>query len=461
MQRTTNLLSLVSLKPKLNTYAAKHLMIALAALIWCIPLTATSEEKGSLYIPLDTPCRVAFAAVPGGGEVQWLAYGDDLSSQGGAGNPGCVHPRNGQVNPTAIAVNLTAVGKPVAGNGFLTAYPADQNDLPLAASLNFTGGLNVGNSTIIGLCNDGVCDGEFKIYASRGIQVVADVQGYFYPRPTPSREVTVAQSGGDYTSITDALADSDAWCVAPSQFNLCVVNVAPGQFLELGTGIEMKSYISVVGSGISNTTIVLFGADAGSGAFQFDGVAGARLENLTAYANGNGVAAQAKGIVFTTANGVVGNTGITLNGVVAVGFNATGSVVGMSISDENLLGSNISIFNSGAAGGASTGGGFSIGLESAATATGWSFIDSVAVGGNAGLAHGNIGEVTASVHTGTISESEFNGGQFDLFLQNTDFVIRHSHLVNASTDFTNSFITCLFTSGGNAELDTGCEVPGP
>lgn len=70
-----------------------------------------------------------------------------------------------------VVMNITAVG--VDGNGFITAHPC-VTPRPLASSLNYTAGVNLGNEIIAGLSGSG----EICLFSSRGTHLTVDVTGY-------------------------------------------------------------------------------------------------------------------------------------------------------------------------------------------------------------------------------------------------------------------------------------------
>lgn len=70
-----------------------------------------------------------------------------------------------------------------------------------------------------------------------------------------AKVAVVALSGGDYTSPVAAMADSAAWCGAPSANNPCLLKIMPGVY-DLGAGsLAMQQYIDIEGSGKGGTVI--------------------------------------------------------------------------------------------------------------------------------------------------------------------------------------------------------------
>jgi len=115
----------------------------------------------------------------------FLAYGSDLSAQGGSPT-GCPNPKASEdLAPAAIAANVTAIGKAASANGNIVAYPTGGTS-PTTSLINFTTAANIANSTIIGLCEGECSTGHFDLKANfANLPAIVDVQGYFYPR-TPA-----------------------------------------------------------------------------------------------------------------------------------------------------------------------------------------------------------------------------------------------------------------------------------
>ncbi len=197
-----------------------------------------------------TPCRL-FDTRPDtqiGNRGTPLAAGETLDRAVWGTNGNCTIPNTA----TAITYNLTV---PDGKNGFLTVYPADAA-LPNASSINPVTGESVKvNGGVVGLS----AGGAIKVFTANGpVNVVMDITGYYQiattgggpPAPAPAQIVTVATSGGNFTSIKAALASiTDNSAAKPY-----LVKIAPGTYTEPG-GIDMKTYVDIEGSGQDTTTI--------------------------------------------------------------------------------------------------------------------------------------------------------------------------------------------------------------
>ena len=77
----------------------------------------------------------------------------------------------------AISMNVT-VTRPV-GPGYLTLYPGDGAQVPLASTLNFSSGQTRANNAVMPLASDGT--GTIKVLAGTGgtVDFILDVNGYF------------------------------------------------------------------------------------------------------------------------------------------------------------------------------------------------------------------------------------------------------------------------------------------
>lgn len=177
------------------------------------PAQAQSEDL--IYVAVE-PCRIVDtrkgigSPIPNNDHMNFLVSGTsgDLFDQGGSQSGGCAAPKQGQT-PAAISAYVVAVPAATSvGNGVLVAYPSDQQEPPegAAATVNFTKGQIIGNTTNITLCTADDCptDGQFAIKSRNTDEhVVVDVQGYFYPLPrTNYQEILTGTEVGPAGSVT-------------------------------------------------------------------------------------------------------------------------------------------------------------------------------------------------------------------------------------------------------------------
>jgi len=142
------------------------------------PASAQTLSKNSVFVPV-TPCKVGDTRETGthvaaNSFVEWLAFGDDLSSQGGSAD-GCANPKSPQI-PIAVAVTVNAIGTASSGNGNLQLYPAHAG--PGGVTVVYSKGANIANSTIVELDPD---TGAFRIESRQAdLPAAAIVTRYFY-----------------------------------------------------------------------------------------------------------------------------------------------------------------------------------------------------------------------------------------------------------------------------------------
>ncbi len=128
---------------------------------------------GGLYFhPVPTPVRIletrsgqSGCDTPG----TPIAAGVERTQQGRIFCNGVTIPSNA----AAIVGNATAVTP--GGQGFLTLYPGNAPNRPLAASSNYASGQTMNGPFTVGLAPDGT----FKIYSSQTTNLVIDVLGYY------------------------------------------------------------------------------------------------------------------------------------------------------------------------------------------------------------------------------------------------------------------------------------------
>jgi len=133
---------------------------------------------GLYYHPLPQPIRLLDTRP---GQTACDAPGRPLT--GGASRTANARLTCGVVSipATAQAVvgNATVVNDTGASGGFVTLYP-NGAALPNASNLNYSPGQIVPNAFTVGLGGDG----EFNIYATTGINFIADITGYYSDQPT-------------------------------------------------------------------------------------------------------------------------------------------------------------------------------------------------------------------------------------------------------------------------------------
>jgi hypothetical protein len=118
------------------------------------------------------------------------------------------------------------------------------------------------------------------------------------PGPRPAEIVWVAKSGGDFTTVSAALASiTDNSATKPY-----VIKVAPGTYSE-ANGIDMKDYIDIEGSGQTVTTITATSAATLTTTVRVAGVVHGELRNMSVESVG----------------GAGPNVGIRLTGVTPAG----------------------------------------------------------------------------------------------------------------------------------------------
>lgn len=246
---------------------------------------------------------------------------------------------------TGLSMNIVAIG-PTAGS-FLTVFPGG-TDRPTASSLNWQAGQAPTPNGVTAKLGD---DGSIAFYNLQGtVDIAVDVVGFYEPTaggaagPTGpagpagpqgpagpagpagaagvnatlgSNTVLVAKSGGDFTSLSAALAAITGTADAPY-----LVRVGPGIFDETNA-ITLEPHVTIEGSGRSATTLRSASVDgtlAGTG-----DLTGLELRNL-AVVNTN--ASNSTGVSLGTASGTIrmvdlavssGNAFNTTRGILATG----------------------------------------------------------------------------------------------------------------------------------------------
>lgn len=224
---------------------------------------------------------------------------------------------------TAVSLNVTALAGTASSN--LTVYPADAGR-PGTSNLNWRAGDGpTPNAVTVGLS----ATGSIGIYNAAGtVQVIVDIVGYYKAEAKPAQIVTVAKSGGDFTTITAALASiTDSGYSKPY-----VIEVAPGTYTE-PAGVELKDYVEIHGSGEDMTRVTctcssavdpVTGAAGAAGAvFRSVGAVTATVSDLDI--NSSSANTWNDGVDIINA-GSINAASITLRNVTVTGQGATNSV---------------------------------------------------------------------------------------------------------------------------------------
>lgn len=239
---------------------------------------------------------------------------------------------------TGVLLNVTAV-RPDAG-GFVSIRPGDATGEPSTSNLNVQAGSAIPNAVTVSLPTSGAAAGTIDIWYGTGndgarTNLLVDIVGYTVEATggsgatgpagpvgptgaaglagsdgvdatTPDNVVWVAPSGGDYTLLSAAIAES-----SPNT----LIRVAPGTYTETAP-VELASNMTIQGSGRDVTIITCACAGNGSAASSdFSSstlvafvVGGVEVSDLS-IVNTGGTDLVAIGMTF------IGSSGVTLDDV--------------------------------------------------------------------------------------------------------------------------------------------------
>lgn len=207
-------------------------------------------------IRLIIPARLLLtASVLFGRTIQQARAGTPVGTaftyQGRLDNNGA--PANGSFD-----FQFSLCDAPVAGTqiGSTTAQTIAVSDGLFTTSLDFGAGVFGGEARYLEIAVQYSGGSGFTTLTPRqGLAAVPYAS--FADRVQPiANVVVVAKSGGDYTTISAALAA----ITTASASNPYVIRVAPGVYLEPG-GIDLKPYVDIEGSGEGVTILRAFGSD--------------------------------------------------------------------------------------------------------------------------------------------------------------------------------------------------------
>lgn len=154
-----------------------------AQLVGADSVTVTIIDGYRPFVESLTPARVVDTRSVGE-TVDGLNRGEGRREPGGTIEVDLAGRAGVPDDARAVVLNLTAVRPDTTG--FVTMHPCGER--PLASSLNFAAGSNVGNEVIAGLSTKGTT----CLYTSTGTDITIDIVGYV-PDLSPVQQVTPAR----------------------------------------------------------------------------------------------------------------------------------------------------------------------------------------------------------------------------------------------------------------------------
>lgn len=261
----------------------------LLILVSILPLLASTSayaQPPDLTYHTVAPCVVLDTRMAGGAFAAYetrtfnVTGSGSLASQGGSSG-GCDIPgfSNNIAQVQAVALNIVAINP--TGVGHIKAFAADTTTI--VSVVNFTAGVNVANTTPVAVAqSSGV--GDFKITVNiSSAHVLASVVGYYskavqtvYVHPVP----------GDGTASGTRLINALAGITNASATKRYVVKVEPGIYDVGSTGLQMKPYVDIEGSGQEATLIKGVGGSAEGTTGVIVGAASSEIRDLQVKAEG-------------------------------------------------------------------------------------------------------------------------------------------------------------------------------
>lgn len=169
---------------KLDSESANEAALRLSVKSGLDPMAKAlgDADRDLVFVPV-APCRIIDTRVAGGAILantvrsfditatsSYAVQGGSASDCNGVGSAGSF---------AAAAITFTAVSPSAAG--YMTAYPFNASQ-PLAATLNYTAGAIVANSTVVQL-DQGASANELSVYSFAQTHLVADIYGYYQAPP--------------------------------------------------------------------------------------------------------------------------------------------------------------------------------------------------------------------------------------------------------------------------------------
>ena len=222
--------------------------------------SAASSPGASSFVPI-TPCRlfdtragsdnVGTRSTPIGADETFV-----VPVWGTNGN--CTIP----TGATGVSLSVTLINPSAAS--YLTVFPSNAAR-PLTSNLNWVAGQAPTPNAVTAPLS---ADGRMSLYNLTGtVDLLVDIVGFYEPAssgpvdvgPDPAQIVWVAKSGGDFTTLSAALASiTDNSAAKPY-----LIKIAPGVYTET-SWTALKNYVDIEGSGQDITTITCACATASS-----------------------------------------------------------------------------------------------------------------------------------------------------------------------------------------------------
>jgi hypothetical protein len=218
-------------------------------------LPAAAQNQHEMTFHTVPPCTVFDTRVAGGAFAanETRTYNvvgtGSLAAQGGSAS-GCGVPgfSNGIAQVQAVALTLTSVS--ATGTGYIAANAADES--MAGAVVNFATGSVLTNTSQVAVAQTSSV-GDFKVFvAFNGSHVLGRVVGYYMK---PVQTVHVHPVPGDATASGTALINAVAGITNASATKRYVVKIEPGIYDVGSTGLLMKQYVDLEGSGQKATVI--------------------------------------------------------------------------------------------------------------------------------------------------------------------------------------------------------------
>lgn len=229
--------------------------LVLASVLSLLTSASASAQPPDLTYHTVAPCVVLDTRVAGGAfapnetRTYNVVGSGSLASQGGS-STGCNIPGFSNNIPQVQAVALNIVAITPSGVGNIKAHAADI--ATTTSVLNFTSGTNVANTAPVAVAQISGA-GDFKITVGiSSAHVLVSVVGYYskavqtvYVHPVP----------GDHTASGTRLINALAGITDASATKRYVVKIEPGIYDVGATGVQMKPYVDIEGSGQEATVI--------------------------------------------------------------------------------------------------------------------------------------------------------------------------------------------------------------